>query len=105
MHTPIRFLSLLAAAALLLAALPSAACDLSSDYRQMNGSVVQVDGGKLTLEQRGGDRVPFKKAGGVQVMGARTAWSAIQPGDRVIVAWLISDSPAVAHQVCVLSGS
>ncbi len=94
-----------AIATLLLAAAPSAACDLSREYRQMNGTVAAIDGGKLVLAQRGGAQVPFKKASGVQVMGERSSWGAIAKGDRAIVAWLISDSPAVAHQVCVLPGS
>lgn len=95
-------------AALLFSAMPAgsaSACDLSDEYRQMNGVVAAVSGGKLTLTQRGGDKVAFKKASGVDVMGARSAWSAIAAGDRAIIAWRISDSPAIAHQVCILPGS
>lgn len=92
-------------AAGLLAAAPAVACDLSDEYRQMNGTVASIDGGKLVLAQRGGAEVPFRKAGGVEVMGERRSWGAIAKGDRAIVAWDISDSPAIAHQVCVLPGS
>ena len=94
-----------AMAAFVLGAAPAAACDLSGEYRQMNGTVAAISGGQLTLAQRGGAEVAFKKAGGVEVMGERKSWGAIAKGDRAIVAWLISDSPAVAHQVCVLPGS
>ena len=105
MRNAIQGLILSAAAVVLLAAAPATACELSDEYRQMNGTVAAIDGGTLTLAQRGGSQVAFAKASGVEVMGARKSWGAIAEGDRAIVAWRISDSPAVAHQVCVLPGS
>jgi hypothetical protein len=90
---------------LLLAASSAADCALSSEYRQMHGKVEQVDGARLTLARRSGDRVEFRRADAVAVMGAKTEWAALVAGDRAIVAWSMSDNPAVAHQVCVLPGS
>ena len=90
---------------LLLAGTSAADCSLSPEYRPMHGSIDQVDGGNLTLAQRSGDRVEFRKAGNVVVMGAKTDWAALAKGDPAIVGWLISDSPAVAYEVCVLPGS
>ena len=90
---------------LLLAGSSAADCALSPEYRQMHGKLEQVDGAKLTLAQRSGDRVEFRRARAVAVMGARTEWAALASGDRAIVAWSISDNPAVAYEVCVLPGS
>jgi hypothetical protein len=90
---------------LLLAGSSAADCSLSSKYRAMHGSIASVSGGKLTLAQRGGAKVEFAKAGGVSVMGAKSSWSALATGDNAIVGWLISDSPAVAYEVCVLPKS
>ena len=95
----------LAALTLLVAGSSAADCALSDRYRAMHGSVASVAGGALTLAQRSGDRVAFRRAGGVGVMGAKSSWSALAAGDRVIVGWLITDSPALAHEVCVLPGS
>ncbi|MBW2269136.1 MAG: hypothetical protein JRH16_11205 [Deltaproteobacteria bacterium] len=107
MHSSARVVvSLIASVSILLLAGASAAdCSLSSEYRTMHGSVELVDGGRLTLVQRGGDRVEFRRASGVVVMGAKTEWAALATGDHAIVGWRISDSPAVAHEVCVLPDS
>ena len=90
---------------LLLAGSSAADCALSSEYRQMHGKVEQVDSAKLTLAQRSGDRVEFRRASAVAVMGAKMEWAALDSGDRAIVGWSMSDNPAVAYEVCVLPGS
>lgn len=90
---------------LLLAGTSSADCSLSSEYRPMHGTIAQVSGGELTLARRSGDRVAFRKAGQVTVMGTKADWSALSEGDHAIVGWLISDNPAVAYEICVLPGS
>ncbi len=36
---------------------------------------------------------------------AKTEWAALATGDHAIIGWRISDSPAVAYEVCVLPDS
>ena len=78
--------------------LPSAA---SAEYRDFSGTVAEISGDKMVIDNRRGDRVSFKRSEATTVSGAKTSWGAIKEGDRVSVSWKMVDKPRIAHKVVV----
>ena len=76
--------------------------EASAEFREYSGTVTEISGDKLVIDNRRGDRVSFKRSDATTVTGAKKSWQAIEKGDRVSVSWKMVDKPRVAHKVVVM---
>jgi hypothetical protein len=87
--------------ALLLALCLVAPLAASAKGRDYAGRVVSIDAGQIVVESRQGGSQSFVRGESTRVRG-RDAWSAIRPGDEVVVRWRLRDGPSEALRVIVL---
>ena len=57
----------------------------------------------MTIDNRQGDRVSFKRSNATVVTGAKERWQQIETGDRVSVSWKMVDSPRIAYKIVVMA--
>lgn len=74
----------------------------SAEFREFSGKVTEISGDKMTVDNRQGDRVSFKRSEATAVTGAKKRWQAIEEGDRVSVSWKMVDAPRIAYKVTVM---
>jgi hypothetical protein len=91
--------------ALLLAAVPlalSAGVAAQEVYREFYGKIDKIDGKKVIVDNRQGDKVTFNKLDDTAVEGeGRTKWDELKKGDWVTVSWKFVDKPRKAYKVTV----
>ncbi len=106
-----RVLWRLALVALVLVAVPVVLPGIASaQYREFNGKIDKIDGKKVIVDNRQGDKVPFDKlaetkilvAEGAQLPEKREKWEDLKKGDWVTVSWKFTDKPRKAYEVKVL---
>jgi len=73
-----------------------------AEHREFSGTVTEISGDKLAIDNRRGDRVSFGRSKKTTVTGAKKRWQAIEVGDRVSVSWKMVDVPRVAYKVVVM---
>jgi len=89
----------------MLAGLPLAlvlSTQASAEYREYSGTVAAISDDAMTIANRQGDRVSFRRSDATAVTGAKTRWQTIEAGDRVSVSWKLVDAPRIAYKVVVL---
>jgi hypothetical protein len=74
----------------------------SAQFRQFTGKVDKIDDGKIIVDNRKGDKVPFNKVEETVVEGTKTTWDAVKKDDWVTVDWKFVDKPRKAYKVQVL---
>jgi hypothetical protein len=82
----------------------------SAQYREFNGRIDKVDGTKVIVDNRQGDKVSFNKlaettvgvAEGATLPEKREKWEDLKKGDWVTVSWKFVDKPRKAYKVTVL---
>ncbi len=81
----------------------------SAQYREFNGKIDKIDGNKVIVDNRQGDKVSFNKlaettvavAEGAQLPEKREKWEDLKKGDWVSVSWKFVDKPRKAYKVTV----
>ena len=91
----------LLSSALLALLLSLAAAAWSESLREFSGVIGAVAGGEITVSNRQGDSLRFKRSDGTQVSGSKSSWGSLAAGDPVIVSWKLGDQPRIAHRVRV----
>ena len=95
-----------------LVALAVAAPEIASaQYREFTGRIDKIDGKKLIVDNRQGDKVSFMKvddtavsvATGAQVKDKKESWEDLKKKDWVTVSWKFVDKPRKAYKVEVLT--
>ena len=76
--------------------------EASAEFREFSGTVTEISGDKLVIDNRRGDRVSFRRSAATTVRGAKQSWQAIERGDRVSVSWKMVDEPRIAYEVVVM---
>ncbi len=76
--------------------------EASAEFREFSGTVTEISGDKLVIDNRRGDRVSFRRSEATKVTGAKKSWRAIERGDRVNVSWKMVDEPRIAYEVVVM---
>jgi hypothetical protein len=75
----------------------------SAEYREFTGKVDAIDGRKLVVDNRMGDKLTFERLDATRVSGQeKRGWSDLAPDDWVTVHWKLTDKPRKAHRVDVL---
>ena len=74
----------------------------SAEFREFSGTVGEISGDKMAIDNRRGDRVSFRRSEATTVTGAKQSWQAIEQGDRVSVSWKMVDEPRIAYKVVVM---
>ena len=108
MHRTVRTLALVAfAVAAGAVVVPGVA---SAQYRPFSGRIDKIDGRKMIVDNRQGDKLTFEKAEdpkvtvqeGAEIKGTRESWDDLKKGDWVTVSWKMMDNPRKAYEVEVL---
>jgi hypothetical protein len=108
MHRTVRTLALVAfAVAACAVVLPGVA---SAQYREFTGRIDKIDGRKMIVDNRQGDKLTFEKAEepqvtvqeGAEIKGTRENWGELKKGDWVKVSWKMMDNPRKAYEILVL---
>ena len=73
----------------------------SAEFRDFSGTVTEISGDKMVIDNRRGDRVSFRRSEATKVTGAKKSWHAIEKGDSVSVSWKMVDKPRIAYKVVV----
>lgn len=99
-----RILRNLALLVLVLAAAPLVAPTAAmAQYREFTGRIDKVDGKKVIVDNRMGDKVAFNKLDETAVEGEdKGAWDDLKKGDWVTVSWKFVDKPRKAYKVTVV---
>ena len=101
----------LALVALVLVAVPVALPGIASaQYREFTGRIDKIDGKKLIVDNRQGDKVSFNKVDepevsvqeGAKLEDKKETWDDLKKGDWVTVSWKFVDKPRKAYKVLVL---
>ncbi len=93
-------MALIALVALILpVAMPGAAV---AQMREFVGKVDKIDGKKLIVDNRKGDKVSFDKTDATVVEGEKTEWGAVKKNDWVSVSWKMIDKPRKAYKINVM---
>jgi len=73
-----------------------------AQYREFSGMIQKVDGRKIIVDNRMGDKVKFMKPDEVEVSGeGKESWDALEKGNWVTVSWKFVDKPRKAYKVHV----
>ena len=82
----------------------------SAQYREFNGKIDKIDGNKVIVDNRQGDKLAFNKlaettvavAEGAQLPEKREKWEDLKKGDWIAVSWKVADKPRKVYKVTVL---
>jgi hypothetical protein len=91
--------------AVILAAVPlalPAGAAAQEVYREFYGKIDKIDGKKVIVDNRQGDKVSFNKLPDTAVDGeGKAKWDDLKKGDWVTVSWKFVDKPRKAYKVTV----
>ena len=87
--------------ALLVALLSFATAAWGESLREFSGVIGAVGSSEITVSNRQGDSLRFKRSDGTQVSGSKSSWGSLAGGDPVIVSWKLGDQPRIAHRIRV----
>jgi hypothetical protein len=104
MQRSIRMLALVALVlGLAPVALPGAA---SAQYREFTGRIDKINGKKMIVDNRKGDKVTFNRVDGTEVADTsgedKKSWGDLKKKDWVTVSWKFIDKPRKAYKIVVL---
>ena len=92
----------LAAGALAALLAAPALADCPDGMREFRGTVSEVGGKKLFVESRLEDNIGFERAADTRVLGKKSRWEALAPGDAVAICWRFEDRPRKAVTITVI---
>ena len=80
-------------------AVPSLA---GAEYREFTGRIDKIKKGKMIVDNRQGDKVPFIKVDETVVEGEKDTWKSLKKKDWVTVSWKFVDKPRKAYKIVVI---
>jgi hypothetical protein len=73
-----------------------------AQMREFSGRIDKIKKGKMIVDNRQGDKVPFVKVDETVVEGEKSEWKALKKKDWVTVSWKMVDKPRKAYKIVVL---
>jgi hypothetical protein len=72
-----------------------------AEMREFSGRIDKIKKGKMIVDNRQGDKVPFIKVDETVVEGEKSKWKDLKKKDWVRVYWKMVDKPRKAYTVVV----
>ena len=73
-----------------------------AEMREFSGRIDKIKKGKMIVDNRQGDKVPFVQVDETVVEGEKSKWKDLKKKDWVTVSWKMVDKPRKAYKVVVL---
>lgn len=69
--------------------------------REFRGTISAINARKLFVQSRLEDNIGFERAPETRVIGRKSSWEALAPGDPVAICWRFDDRPRKAVEITV----